>query len=140
MAPSRERTKNKMPQGCRPVNRLRAKTCESTRSFFAAFADDTTKNENPGDRPGFSFQCSAGNSARASSSAARHRPHITIIGIQNRNGMRLSSVVSWRDNAGNATTLRQDFVIGKRQGVMEQFAGTRSQSALRSGNPVPAAP
>jgi hypothetical protein len=67
----------------------------------------------PGARPpGFSFQRCVGMSDRASSSAARHRPHITIIGIQNRNGMLSSSVVSRRDNATNATALRQDFVIG----------------------------
>jgi hypothetical protein len=70
------------------------------------------KSETPADRPGFSFQRCVGMSARASSSAARHRPHITIIGIQNRNGMLSSSVVLRRDNASNATALRQDFVIG----------------------------
>ena len=42
------------------------------------------KKRNPGHRPGFSFQ-RAGESAGLRS--GRHRPHITIIGIQNRNGM-----------------------------------------------------
>jgi hypothetical protein len=55
-----------------------------------------------------------GKKALASSSAARHRPHITIIGIQNKNGM-LASIWLFRGQTTRQSwrALRQNLVIGK---------------------------
>jgi hypothetical protein len=89
------------PPGCtdprrRAFNRMTARMSKRKSGLAAGF-----------------FYFTGANNTRASSSAARHIPHITIIGIQNRNGIFASLlIVSWLDNAASVRALRQKFVIG----------------------------